>query len=56
MKTTHDDGLEWLREVRRRIAKRFAYDPHKQAAYLRQRQQQAKRRLYQRKDELVAVK
>ena len=28
MKTKHDDGLEWLRDIRRRLAKKFNYETH----------------------------
>ena len=33
MKTKYDDGLEWLREIRRKMAVRFEHDPRKAAAY-----------------------
>jgi len=29
MKAKHDDGLEWLRDIRRRLAKKFDHDPKK---------------------------
>jgi hypothetical protein len=47
MKTIkHDDGLEWLREIRARLAKKFDYDPKKAAAYYQQKQKHLGARLY----------
>jgi hypothetical protein len=49
MKTTkHDDGLEWLREIRSRLARKFDYDPHKAAAYYRRIQKTSGAKIYQR--------
>lgn len=42
----HDDGLEWLREIRARLAKKFDYDPKKAAAYYQRKQKQIGARLY----------
>lgn len=35
MKTKHDDGLEWLRGIRRKMAKEFTCDPKKAGEYYR---------------------
>jgi hypothetical protein len=49
MKTTkHDDGLEWLREIRARLARKFDYDPHKAAAYYRRIQKTSGAKIYER--------
>ncbi|MDQ6630224.1 MAG: type II toxin-antitoxin system VapC family toxin [Verrucomicrobiota bacterium] len=46
MKTKHDDGLEWLRDIRRELAKKFDYDPKKAAAHYREIQKRYASRLY----------
>ena len=46
MKTKHDDGLEWLREIRTRLAKKFDHSPRKAAAHYRAVQKQHPTRLY----------
>lgn len=46
MKTKHDDGLEWLRDVRRKLAKKFNYDPKIAAAYYQQKQKELGARMY----------
>ena len=48
MKTKHDDGLEWLRDIRRRLAKRFDHDPKKVGEYYRSLQERHASRLYKR--------
>jgi hypothetical protein len=48
MKTKHDDGLEWLREIRRKMAARFDHDPQKAAAYYQEMQRRYSGRLYRR--------
>ncbi len=53
MKTKRDEPLEDIWAARRRIAERFGFDPRKQAAQLRQRQEAAKDRLYRRADEFA---
>jgi hypothetical protein len=55
MKLKHDDGLEWLREIRRKMAVKFHHDPRKAAAYYQEMQQRHADRLYRREKE-VAVK
>ena len=51
MKTTkHDDGLEWLREIRARLAKQFDYNPRKAAAHYRRVQQASGAKIYQREE------
>lgn len=56
MKTKHDDGLGWLRDIRRRLAKKFDYDPRKAAAHYRELQARHASRLYKRGDPLPAGK
>jgi hypothetical protein len=34
--TTPDDGLDWLRDIRRNIAAKFGDDPHRLGDYLRE--------------------
>jgi hypothetical protein len=55
MKTKHDDGLEWLREIRREMAAKFGHDPRKAAAYYQKMQRRYADRLY-RRDRQVTVK
>ncbi len=55
MKTKTDDGLEWLREIRRKMAAKFAHDPKKAGAHHRKMQQRYAHRLY-RHGEAVAAK
>jgi hypothetical protein len=54
MKTKHDDGLEWLREIRRKMAAKFDHDPRKVAAYYQKMQQRYAGRLYLRDHEVAA--
>lgn len=56
MKAKHDDGLEWLRDIRRRLAKKFDYDPKKAGEYYRALQKGHASRLYKRKDHAVVEK
>jgi hypothetical protein len=51
MKTKHDDGLEWLREIRRKMSAKFKHDPRKAAAYYQKMQRQYAGRLYRREQE-----
>ena len=53
MKTKHDDGLEWLREIRRKMAAQFDHDPHKAAAYYQKMQQRYAARIYRRDHETM---
>lgn len=56
MKTKHDDGLEWLREIRARLAKKFDHDPRKAAAHYRAVQKQHAGRIYRRSETALAGK
>jgi hypothetical protein len=56
MKTKHDDGLEWLRQIRRRMAKQFNYDPKKAGQYYRKMALRPGVKLYKREDRLTPVK
>jgi hypothetical protein len=47
MTTKHDDGLEWLRAIRRKMAARFGHDPKKAVAYYQKMQRRYAARLYQ---------
>jgi hypothetical protein len=51
MKKKHDDGLEWLREIRRNMAAKFHHDPRKAAAYYQKMQRRYVGRLYRRDHE-----
>ena len=44
----HDDGLEWLREIRRKMAAQFDHDPRKAAACYQIMQRRYTDRLYRR--------
>jgi hypothetical protein len=45
-KAKPDDGLEWLREIRRRMAARFDHDPRQAAAHYQKMQRRYVNRLY----------
>lgn len=47
-KMKHDDGLEWLRDIRRKMAANFGHDPKKAAAYYQELQRHYTPRLYHR--------
>lgn len=61
MKTTakkpakHDDGLEWLREIRRKQAAACNNDPFEMGRRLREREKQYKGRIFTTKRVLVPV-
>ena len=61
MKTTtkqpakHDDGLEWLREIRRKQAAACNNDPFEMGRRLREREKQFKGRMFTTKRVLVPV-
>ena len=46
MTTKHDDGLEWLRDIRRKMAAKFGHDPKKAAAHYQKMQRRYSDRLY----------
>lgn len=56
MKTKHDDGLEWLRSLRRQMAAECQHDPKKLGQRYRQMQRQFKDRLYRPEAPLSAAK
>ena len=62
MKTTakktaqRDDGLEWLREIRRKQAAECNYDPFEMGKRLREREKAHPKRIYRTKRVLVPVK
>lgn len=51
MKMKTDDGLEWLREIRRNMAEEFENDPKKLGEHVRKLQQTHPERLYRREVE-----
>ncbi len=61
MKTTdkkppkHDDGLEWLREIRRKMAAECNYDPFEMGRRLREREKEYKGRIFTTNRVLVPV-
>ncbi len=54
MKTKHGDGLEWLREIRRKMAARFDHDLRKAADYYQKMQRRYTSRFYRRDHEAAA--
>jgi hypothetical protein len=48
--------LEWLREIRRKMAKEFDHDPKKAGEYYRKMARRPGVKLYQRQDQLLIVK
>jgi hypothetical protein len=46
MKAKHDDGLDWLRDIRRKMAAGFDHDPKKAAAYYQKLERRYAHRLY----------
>jgi hypothetical protein len=56
MKAKHDDGLEWLRDIRRQMAKEFDYDPKKAGDYYRRMARRSGVKLYKRVEHLADAK
>jgi hypothetical protein len=54
MKTKHEDGLEWLREIRRTMAAKFDHDPRKAAAHYQKMQRRFTGRLYRRDHDVTS--
>ena len=52
----HDDGLEWLREIRRRISSDFDHDQQRLGDYLRERERELGARIVRTQDRVVAAK
>ena len=52
-KPHRDDGLEWLREIRRQLAAECNYDRFEMGRRLRERQTKHPERIYRRKRVLV---
>ena len=50
-----DDGLEWLREIRRQMAAEANYDPYEMGRRLREREQASGRKFYRSERVLVPV-
>ena len=49
----HDDGLEWLRAIRREIAAEAAHDPEEMGRRLRERERQMPARMFKTRHVLV---
>lgn len=56
MKTKRDESLEEIWAIRRKIAKKFNYDPKKQVAYYQKKQKQLGAKIYRRQTEPAAAK
>jgi hypothetical protein len=56
MKLKHDDGLEWLRDIRRRMAKQFDYDPRKAGEHYRKMARRPGVKLYRRRNHLAPAR
>ncbi len=56
MKLKHDDGLEWLRDIRRRMAKQFDYDPRKAGEHYREMARRPGVKLYRRRNHLAPAR
>ena len=54
-KPPYDDGLEWLREIRRTMAAQCNYDPFEMGRRIRERQKEHPERIYRTKRVLVPV-
>ena len=54
-KPAYDDGLEWLREIRRQFAAECNYDPYEMGRRIRERQKEHPERIYRTKRVLVPV-
>ena len=54
-KPRRDDGLEWLREIRRKLAAECNYDPYEMGRRLREMQKEFPGRIYRTKRVLVPV-
>ena len=54
-KPLRDDGLEWLREIRRRMAAECNYDPYEMGRRIREFQKEHPERIYRTKRVLVPV-
>ena len=50
-----DDGLEWLREIRRQMAAECNYDPYEMGRRLRERERASGRQFYRTERVLVPV-
>lgn len=54
--TTRDDGLEWLREIRRQISAEFGHDQKRIGDYLRQREKEYGDRVVRTQKRVVPAK
>ena len=52
----HDEPLEEIWEIRRKLAKQFDFDPKKAASYYREKQRKLGAKLYKRTEHLPAAK
>jgi len=52
----HDDGLEWLRDIRRKITSDFGHDQKKIGDYLREREKTMGDRIVRTQKRIVPAK
>ena len=52
----HDDGLEWLREIRRKITAEFDHDQQRIGDYLRLREEEFGDRVVRTQERVVPAK
>ena len=52
----HDDGLEWLREIRRKITAEFDHDQQRIGDYLRLREEELGDRVVRTQERVVPAK
>jgi hypothetical protein len=52
----HDDGLEWLREIRRKITSEFDHDQQRIGDYLRLREEELGDRVVRTQERVVPAK
>ena len=56
MKAERDPTMEEVWAIRRRIARRFGYDPKKQVAHYQRKQKQLGAKIYHGQDQLALAK
>jgi hypothetical protein len=56
MTTKQDDGLEWLRAIRRKLAAQFHHDPKQMGRHYREMQRRFKGRIYRREEQLTIAR
>ncbi len=56
MKSKRDEPLEEIWAIRRKIARKFGYDPKKQVAHYQRKQKQLGAKLYRREEHMSVAK